>query len=66
VRLLHAGHLLAAEALLRRDPQADEQAVREALAGVLCRCTGYVKPIEAIRSVAGGSATPSATAGGRP
>ena len=58
--------LLAAEALLRRDPQADEQAVRETLAGVLCRCTGYVKPIEAIRSVAGGSPAPPAPAGGRP
>ncbi|MFQ5599440.1 MAG: (2Fe-2S)-binding protein [Candidatus Krumholzibacteriia bacterium] len=44
--------LLAADALLRRDPGADEAGVREALAGVLCRCTGYVKPVEAILGAA--------------
>jgi putative selenate reductase molybdopterin-binding subunit len=44
--------LLAASALLQRkpDPTADE--VREALAGVLCRCTGYVKPVAAIQAAA--------------
>jgi len=50
--------LLAAEALLRRDPGADEAAIREALAGVLCRCTGYTKPIAAIRDAATSAGTP--------
>ena len=40
--------LLAAKALLdvNKDPSEDE--VREAISGVLCRCTGYQKPVEAI------------------
>ena len=40
--------LLAAEALLTEDPDPTEDEVREALSGVLCRCTGYVKPVEAV------------------
>lgn len=40
--------LLAAEALLRQNPNPSEEEVREALSGVLCRCTGYVKPVEAV------------------
>ena len=40
--------LLAAEALLRENPNPSEAEVREALSGVLCRCTGYVKPVEAV------------------
>ncbi|MGQ9849363.1 MAG: molybdopterin-dependent oxidoreductase [Aggregatilineaceae bacterium] len=40
--------ILAASALLDRNPAPDEREVREALAGVLCRCTGYVKPVEAV------------------
>lgn len=40
--------MLAAKALLDRNPTPTEQEVREALAGVLCRCTGYVRPIEAV------------------
>ena len=35
------GMLVAARALLERDPQADRESVREHLAGNLCRCTGY-------------------------
>jgi len=46
------GMIMAAEALLRRSPHPDETAIRAALAGNLCRCTGYVKIIEAISSVA--------------
>jgi 4-hydroxybenzoyl-CoA reductase gamma subunit len=46
------GMIMAAEALLRRTPHPDEAAIRAALAGNLCRCTGYVKIIEAITSVA--------------
>jgi len=45
------GMVMAAEALLRRTPQPSEQQVREAIAGNLCRCTGYVKIVEAVLSV---------------
>ncbi|MCD4687118.1 MAG: molybdopterin-dependent oxidoreductase, partial [Anaerolineae bacterium] len=42
------GMILAAKALLDRESNPTEAEVREALAGVLCRCTGYVKPVEAV------------------
>jgi 4-hydroxybenzoyl-CoA reductase subunit gamma len=47
------GMIMAAEALLRRHPEPSEAQVREALAGNLCRCTGYVKIIESVRCAAG-------------
>lgn len=40
--------ILAAKALLDRNPNPSEEEVREAISGVLCRCTGYVKPVEAV------------------
>ncbi len=40
--------VLAAKALLEREPSPTEAQVREALAGVLCRCTGYLKPVQAV------------------
>ena len=40
--------ILAAWALLKRNPNPTETEVREAIAGVLCRCTGYHKPVQAI------------------
>jgi len=40
--------VLAAKALLDRTLNPTEREVREALAGVLCRCTGHVKPVEAV------------------
>ncbi len=46
------GMIMAAEALLRRDPHPDEEAIRTALAGNLCRCTGYVKIIESVKAAA--------------
>ncbi len=42
------GQILAAKALLDRNPRPTEGEVREALSGVLCRCTGYLKPVQAV------------------
>jgi 4-hydroxybenzoyl-CoA reductase subunit gamma len=49
------GMIMASEALLRRVPQPSEAQIREALAGNLCRCTGYVKIIESVRAAARGA-----------
>ena len=46
------GMLVSAQALLERNPQPDEQAVRAALSGNLCRCTGYAKIVEAVQGAA--------------
>ena len=46
------GMVMAAEALLRREPQPTEEQIREALAGNLCRCTGYVKIVESVQAAA--------------
>ena len=46
------GMVMAAEALLRREPNPSEAQIREALAGNLCRCTGYVKIIESVQAAA--------------
>jgi len=46
------GMIMAAEALLRRDPHPTEAGIRAALSGNLCRCTGYVKIIEAVEAAA--------------
>lgn len=40
--------VLAARALLEREANPSETQVREALSGVLCRCTGYLKPVQAV------------------
>lgn len=45
------GFVVAIHELLQRDPDADELAVREALSGNLCRCTGYGRILEAVRAV---------------
>ena len=46
------GMLVSAEALLEEDPRPDESAVRKALSGHLCRCTGYAKIIQAVQAAA--------------
>ena len=46
------GMIMAAEGLLRDNARPDEAAIRQALSGNLCRCTGYVKIIEAVQAVA--------------
>jgi putative selenate reductase molybdopterin-binding subunit len=43
---------LCAKALLEAVPQPSEEDARDALAGCLCRCTGYVKPVEAVMRAA--------------
>jgi 4-hydroxybenzoyl-CoA reductase subunit gamma len=46
------GMLMASEALLRKNPDPDREQIKEALAGNLCRCTGYVKIIESVEEAA--------------
>jgi len=46
------GMIMAAEALLRRNPQPSDSDIRTALSGNLCRCTGYVKIIESVQAAA--------------
>jgi putative selenate reductase molybdopterin-binding subunit len=41
--------ILAAKHLLDTNPNPSEEQIREALSGVLCRCTGYIKPVQAIK-----------------
>ncbi len=40
--------ILAAKSLLDKNPNPSEAAVRDAISGVLCRCTGYLKPVQAV------------------
>ena len=46
------GFVVAAADLLRRSPDPDDDEIREALSGNLCRCTGYGKILEAVRLAA--------------
>lgn len=43
------GMLIAGQALLSSNPDPSDEEIREAIAGNLCRCTGYVQIIDAIR-----------------
>ncbi len=45
------GMILTAKALLDENPHPTEEEVKRGISGNLCRCTGYVKIVEAIRSV---------------
>ena len=47
------GMVMATTALLERNPTASRDDVIEALGGHICRCTGYVKILEAVESLAG-------------
>jgi len=67
------GMLLAARALLDERPRPGRDEIREALAGNLCRCTGYAKIVEAVelaalRAASGADAPPppQANGGGEP
>ena len=46
------GMLIAGQALLARNPDPSDDEIRAALASNICRCTGYVKIIEAVRRAA--------------
>ena len=46
------GMLMSAHALLQRNPSPTEVEIKEALVGNLCRCTGYVRIIDAIQAAA--------------
>lgn len=50
------GVLLTAKAFLENNPHPSRAEIREALAGNLCRCTGYTKILEAVEMVAKGEA----------
>ncbi len=49
------GMIVSAKALLDSDPHPREEAIREGLSGNLCRCTGYVKAVEAVKAVSEGA-----------
>lgn len=51
------GMLMSAKALLLREPNPTEEEIRTALAGNLCRCTGYVNIVNAVKDVASGEET---------
>jgi carbon-monoxide dehydrogenase small subunit len=46
------GVLISAQALLNRNPQPSDYEIRDALVGNLCRCTGYLRIIEAVKAAA--------------
>jgi carbon-monoxide dehydrogenase small subunit len=46
------GMIMAADAMLKEEPNPSEEKVRRSLANNLCRCTGYDKPVKAILKAA--------------
>ena len=57
------GMLMAATDLLARTPAPDRAQVMDGLGGVLCRCTGYIKIVEAVLDAAGADSTIEPAAG---
>jgi carbon-monoxide dehydrogenase small subunit len=57
--------ILTAKALLDTDPHPSRAAIQQALAGVLCRCTGYLKIFEAVELAAARANLPSPLGRGR-
>ncbi len=58
------GILLASKSLLDNNPNPSRDEIREALAGNLCRCTGYQKILDAVLLAAGRMANPLPPSGG--
>jgi carbon-monoxide dehydrogenase small subunit len=57
------GMIMSAKVLLDKTPNASEEDIKEAIAGNLCRCTGYVQIIDSIKAVSGyGEDTPHVVA----
>jgi aerobic carbon-monoxide dehydrogenase small subunit len=56
------GMMLTARALLDRNPDPDEQEIREAISGQICRCTGYATIVRSVRWAAEHPATDATTA----
>ena len=52
------GMLMSATALLRAEPTPDEQQIRKAIQGNICRCTGYVNIVKAIQAASGQAVEP--------
>jgi len=44
------GMVMAIYSLLQRNPQPNEEEIREGIKGVMCRCTGYYKIVEAVKT----------------
>ncbi len=44
--------VLSTKSLIDKSPEPSEEDIRDALSGILCRCTGYQKPVEAVRAAA--------------
>jgi carbon-monoxide dehydrogenase small subunit len=59
------GMLLSAQALLERSPAPSDEQIVEAIAGNLCRCTGYTSIIAAVRAAAAELARAASTGGAR-
>ncbi|MGD8941665.1 MAG: (2Fe-2S)-binding protein [Desulfobacterales bacterium] len=56
------GMILSAKALLDKTPSASEDEIKEAIAGNLCRCTGYIQIIDSIKAVSRGEDAPQVVA----
>lgn len=46
------GFIMTAKALLDKNPNPSEEEIRRGLSGNLCRCTGYIKPLDAVKKAA--------------
>lgn len=53
------GMIVSAKALLDGNPKPSTEEIRRGLSGNLCRCTGYVKAVEAVEAVAAGHTAPA-------
>ena len=56
------GMIMSAKALLDNTPNAPEEDIKEAIAGNLCRCTGYIQIIDSIKAVSGQEEEPHVVA----
>ncbi|MEP6979088.1 MAG: (2Fe-2S)-binding protein [Thermoleophilia bacterium] len=48
------GMLMSATALLRKNPKPSDEEIRKGIQGNICRCTGYVNIVEAVKAVSNG------------